>query len=64
MSAVEHDAPVESRSKVKVARNAKGDAQWEVSVVEGTDVVAMNALRLIAVEQYRELEKALAGAAS
>lgn len=61
MSGVEHDAAsIESRSKVKVTRNAKGDAQWEISVVSGEQVEEMVRLREIAVAQYRALQEQLA----
>lgn len=45
----------ESRSKVKLTRNAKGDAQWEISVVEGTDAAEMNRLREMALATHRQL---------
>ena len=46
-------------SKVKLTRNAKQEAQWEISVVEGCDPVELDRLRDIAIAQYRALEAAL-----
>ncbi|MCL4836446.1 MAG: hypothetical protein KJ058_00585 [Thermoanaerobaculia bacterium] len=63
MTAVELTGQVESfeqiRSKVKLTRNAKGDAQWEITVVVGDDVDALNEARRVAVAQWRELESDL-----
>ena len=56
--------PVEARSMVKVTRNAKGDPQWEVSVVEGADETEIQRLRMIAVDAWRALERDLAGSAA
>lgn len=56
--------PVEPRSKVKLTRNAKGDPQWEVSVVEGADETEIQRLRMIAVDAWRALERDLAGSAA
>jgi hypothetical protein len=52
----------EQRSKFKVTRNAKGDPQWEISVVSGATQAEMDELRGIAVAQYRALEQDLVGA--
>ena len=52
--------PVEARSKVKVTRNAKGDPQWEVSIVEGADENEIQRLRTIAVDTWRALARDLA----
>ena len=46
-------------SKVKLTRNAKGDPQWEISVVEGADMDELDRIRDIAIVQYRALEAAL-----
>lgn len=56
--------PVESRSKVKVTRNAKGDSQWEIAVVEGVTRDEMVRLRTLAVEQHEMLLRELVGVAS
>ena len=53
--------PVESRSKVKVTRNAKGDPQWEIAVVEGVTGEEMSRLRTLAVEQHQALVRELVG---
>lgn len=47
--------PVEARSKIKLTRNAKGDVQWELSVIEGATEAELDRLRQIAVAQYRAL---------
>lgn len=47
--------PAESRSKIKVTRNAKGDAQWEISVVDGVDATEIVRLRTLAVQQHQAL---------
>lgn len=52
---VEADVQAEQRSRVKVTRNAKGDPQWELSIVEGADEDEVNRLRRIAVAQYNAL---------
>jgi hypothetical protein len=49
------------RPKVKLIRNAKGDPQWEISAVEGTDDTVLDALRASAVRQYLALERELLG---
>ena len=58
MSSVEHEQ-IEQRSKFKVVRNAKGDPQWEISVISGATSEEMDALRAIAVAQYKALEQDL-----
>lgn len=60
----EHHEPVESRSKIKITRNAKGDAQWEISVVDGVDRAEIERLRTLAVEQHQALTRELAGSAT
>lgn len=66
MSAVEMPAQVESfehvRSRVKLTRNAKGQAQWEVSVAVGDALDALDQARQIAVAQWRALEAEFGGA--
>lgn len=46
-------------SKVKLVRNAKGDPQWEISVVEGASAQELDRLRLLAVDQHNALIEAL-----
>lgn len=48
-----------ARSKIKLVRNAKGEAQWEISVVEGTSEEDLNQLRQLAVAQWQALETEL-----
>lgn len=50
---------VESKSSIKVVRNAKGEPQWEVKVVAGDDESVLNEARRIAVAQHRALERDL-----
>jgi hypothetical protein len=50
---------VESKSSVKVVRNAKGEPQWEVKVVVGDDESVLNDARRIAVAQYQALGREL-----
>lgn len=62
MSAPEHNGePVEQKCRVKATRNAKGDAQFEVTVVEGFDPGELERIRLAAVAQYRALVRELGG---
>ena len=56
----EFDAPVEQQSKIKVIRNAKGDAQWEISVVANENDDVLNRMRQQAVAQHRALEQEIA----
>lgn len=60
----EQHEPVESRSKIKVTRNAKGDPQWEIAVVEGVTRDEIARLRTLAVEQHEMLLRELVGSAS
>ena len=53
------NAQIEQRSKFKVTRNAKGDPQWEIGIVEGTADETLNTMRRQAVEQYKALEQEL-----
>ena len=56
------EAPfIEQVSKIKVSLNAKGDPQWEISIVQGTSAVEMAELRELAVEQHRALQRELLG---
>ena len=50
----------EQRSSIKVTRNAKGDPQWEVKVVEGSTNESLDEIRRIAVNQYTALRVELA----
>jgi hypothetical protein len=43
-------------SKVKVSRNAKGEPQWEISVVVGEDPEAIERTRQLAVDLNRAME--------
>lgn len=56
--------PVESRSKIKVTRNAKGDPQWEISVVDGVTREEIERIRSLAVEQHQALVRELVGSGS
>lgn len=62
--AEQHGEPVESRSKVKITRNAKGDPQWEISVVDGVTRDEIERIRGLAVEQHQALLTDLVGGAS
>ena len=55
MSAVDETQQVEQKSSIKVSRNAKQEAQWEVRVVAGATTDELSALRRIAVEQHLAL---------
>lgn len=54
------DPVIEQKSRIKVTRNAKGDAQWEIAVVDGTTPEEMAAIRTLAVETHQELLRELA----
>jgi hypothetical protein len=41
---------------VKISRNSKGDAQFEVKAYVGEGEVELEAARLLALQQYRALE--------
>lgn len=47
--------PAENKSKIKLIRNAKGDPQWEISVVEGTPPEEMERIRNLALREHRAL---------
>lgn len=53
------EVQVEQRSSIKVSKNAKGEAQWEVKVVAGDDESVLNDARQIAVAQHQALEREL-----
>ena len=59
-----HGEPVESRSKIKITRNAKGDSQWEISVVDGVTREEIERIRGLAVEQHQALVRELVGSAA
>lgn len=59
MSTTEHDPQIEQRSKIKLTRNAKGDPQWEISVVADEQDATLDAMRAQAVAQWRALEMEL-----
>jgi hypothetical protein len=61
MSAPEHAEAPEQKCRIKAVRNAKGDAQFEVSVVEGFDEAELERVRLAAVAQYQLLVRELGG---
>jgi hypothetical protein len=45
----------EQRSRIKLTRNAKGDPQWEISVVDGADFDEVDRIRKIALAQFEAL---------
>lgn len=51
--------PVEQRSKIKLTRNAKGEPQWEISVITGTTTQELDEARKLAVAQWTALETEL-----
>lgn len=54
----------EQRSSIKISRNAKGDAQFEIKAYEDVTVDEMTRLREIAVSNYRALNAEFYGAAA
>jgi len=61
MSAPEHNGDhVEQKSSIKAVRNAKGEAQFEVKVYEGTEDGELDRIRELTVAQFRALERELA----
>lgn len=61
MSGSEFDAPVvEAKSKIKVVRNAKGEPQWEISVIAGETDDVLDKMRGQAVAQHKALEREIA----
>lgn len=60
MNAPDADLGVqEQRSKIKLTRNAKGDSQWEISVVVGEDELLLFEAKRLAVKVNEELEAEL-----
>lgn len=64
MSQQENESPAiiipPDKSKIEISRNAKGDPQWRIVIVEGgTESIVV--LRQIAIDQYFALEEALLG---
>ena len=59
----ENAVPAESRSRMKLVRNAKGDTQIDVSIVEGTTSEEADRIREIAVAQYKALQSEFYGSA-
>lgn len=57
MSANDDQIQVEAKSSIKVTRNAKMDAQWDVKVVAGSTEEELNELRRIAVAQHVALTR-------
>ena len=60
MSTQEHEPRLDgdqavSQSKIKLVRNAKGDPQWEITVVEGADAAELDRIRGIALAQFQAL---------
>lgn len=49
------------KSSVKLVRNAKGDTQIEMRVVDGTPPEEMKRLRELALSEYRQLVEATGG---
>lgn len=47
------------QSKIKLTRNAKGDPQWEVTIVEGADEAELTRIRELALAQHNALLEAL-----
>lgn len=64
MSAPEDQQQFESKGSVKITRNAKGDAQFEVKVYVGEPEAAISTARQIAESQYRQLETTFASASA
>jgi hypothetical protein len=60
MSSVEQPQ-VEAKSSIKVLRNAKGDPQFEIKVVEGVDEDELIRLQTLAVDRFWSLSRDLAG---
>lgn len=50
---------IEQKTRVKVTRNAKGDPQWEITVVEGTPDAELERVRSLAVQTHRALVREL-----
>ncbi len=54
MSAQESEGR-EQRSKIKLVRNAKGDPQWEITVLDGDTEQMLDEARRVAVAQWNAL---------
>jgi len=59
MSTPEHEGQVEQRSSVKIATNAKQEAQVEVKVYDGADEVEVTRIRELAVSTYKAAREAV-----
>lgn len=51
--------PLEQRSKIKLVRNAKGDPQWEISVLAGESDSVLDEARKQAIAQWNALNAEL-----
>lgn len=51
------DQPLEQKSSVKITCNAKGEAQPEIKVYEGTDAAELERIRNLAVQTYNETQR-------
>jgi hypothetical protein len=56
------EVQTESKGSVKIARNAKGEAQFEVKVYVGEQQSDLDAARELAIGQYNALDRDLGGA--
>lgn len=63
MTEPENGQQVEQRSSIKAVRNAKGEPQFEIKVVEGTDNMELDRIRKLAVDHYHALARELGGTA-
>jgi hypothetical protein len=63
MSTPEHEylPPVDSKSSVKITRNAKGDPQWEIKVRAGDTEAEVKEAQRIALAVHQDLARTLAG---
>lgn len=59
MSSYDEGQQVEAKSSIKVTRNAKGDAQFDVKVVAGESDERLNTMRQQAVAQFQALVREL-----
>lgn len=53
-----------SKNAIKAVRNAKGDPQFEIKVIDGATEAELAALRAIAVREYQALGRELATVAA
>jgi hypothetical protein len=58
------DMVIEQKSSVKISTTAKGDAQVEVKVVEGTGEPELLRIEKLATDAYNRTRTAVAGGAS